>query len=136
MEETCSYRCLSHYYSTHYHKLLKIATQTRQTIIPEGWYKYTTMDVDVGTKRTAVKDMMKKWVDWERSTKKLYQEMRRELCNIGEVAAALKIDCFIKGVDEELIHAEKKFIKLESIGYDMQYIIEQSEKMKQKYSKG
>ena len=56
--------------------------------------------------------------------------MRKELCNIGEVAAALKIDCFIKDVDEELIHAEKKLIKLESIGYDMQYIIAQSEKMK------
>ncbi len=132
-EETCNYRCLVHYYSTHYHKLLKIDTQVRQTIIPEGWYKYTTMDVDVGTKRTAVKDLMKKWIDWEHDTKKLYQEMRQELYNLGEVASALKIDCFIKDVDDELIHAEKKYIKLEGTGYDSQYIIEQSEKLKKKY---
>jgi len=95
----------------------------RQTIIPEAWYKYTTMAVDVNTKRSAVKDMMGKWVKWEQDTKKLYQEMRQELCTLGEVAAALEIDCFIKDVDDELVHAEKKFIKLETIGYDIGTII-------------
>jgi len=30
------------------------------------------MDVDVNTKRNAVKDLMDKWVKWERDTKKLY----------------------------------------------------------------
>jgi len=49
--------------------------------------------------------------------------MRQELCALGEVAAALEIDCFIKEVDDELVHAEKKFIKLETIGYDIETII-------------
>ena len=135
LEETCAYRKLAHYYSTHYHKLLKIDTQVRQTIIPESWYKYTTMAVDVNTKRSAVKDMMGKWVKWEQDTKKLYQEMRQELCALGEVAAALEIDCFIKDVDDELVHAEKKFIKLETIGYDIGTIISWQQHMYKKYKK-
>jgi hypothetical protein len=36
------------------------------------WHKYTTMDVDTNTKRNSIKDLMTKWVEWERSTKKLY----------------------------------------------------------------
>jgi len=33
------------------------------------------MEVDANTKRESVKMMMTKWVEWERNTKKLYQEM-------------------------------------------------------------
>jgi len=49
--------------------------------------------------------------------------MRRELCTLDEAAAASKIDCFIADVDDELVHAEKKLIKLESINYDINTII-------------
>jgi len=62
LEEARGYSCLLHYYSSHYHKLLTIENTPIDTIIPENWYKYTTMDVDVGTKRNAVKTMMDKWI--------------------------------------------------------------------------
>ena len=133
--ETCAYRKIAHYYSTHYHKLLKIDTQVRQTIIPETWYKYSTMEVDVATKRNAVKDLMHKWVDWERATLKLYSEMRQELYNDGEVAAALELDCLICDVNDELVHAEKKLIKLETVNYDIGTIIGWQQPMYRKYKK-
>jgi len=72
IEETKGYECLLHYYSTRYHKLLEIKNIPEPEIIPANWYKYTTMAVDVATKRQAVKTMMEKWVEWERNTKKLY----------------------------------------------------------------
>lgn len=133
--ETCAYRAVSHYYSTHYHKLLTIDTQQRQTIIPETWRKYSTMDVDVATRRTAVKELMTKWVEWERETKKVFQEARQALYNEGEIAAALELDQLILDVDDELIHAEKKLIKLESIGYDITEIIDWQQPMYKKYKK-
>ena len=123
IEETCNYRRLSHYYSTHYHKLLRIDTQVRQTIIPETWYKYTTMAVDTNTKRQAVKDLMTKWVNWEQDTKKLYQDMYIELHNLGEIAAAEEIKCYILCVSEELEYVEKKSIKLATIDYNINTII-------------
>ena len=131
--ETKSYRKLSHYYSTHYHKLIQLNKLNQPQIVPESWYKYTVMDVDISTKRNAVKELMAKWVKWETETKTLYQAMRQELCSLGEVAAALYVDCLICDVDEELIWAQKKQIKLESLGYDIGAIIQCSEALHKKY---
>jgi len=49
--------------------------------------------------------------------------MYQELVAINEIAAAEKIKCYILDVTEELKHAEKKIIKLESLGYDINTII-------------
>ena len=134
-EEKQGYLCLIHYFSCHYHKLIQLEEIPTPKIIPDTWYKYTTMDVDISTKKSATKDMMDKWVTWERDTKKLYQEMRQALYTLGEVAAALKLDCYIKDVDDELIHAEKKKIKLETLNYDISTLISWSNSFKHKYKK-
>ena len=76
---------------------------------------------------------MTKWVNWEKETKVLYQAMRQELCSIGEVAAALEIECLICDVDEELVWAEKKWIKLETLGYDIGSVLTVSENLHKKY---
>ena len=59
--------------------------------------------------------------------------MRKELYVQGEVAAAMKIDCYIKDVDKELVHAEKKMIKLESLGYEISTLLKWSKDYKIKY---
>lgn len=135
IEEAKGYECLLHYYSTHYHKLLNLAPVAKPDIIPTTWYKYDTMAVDTNTKRQSTQMMMKKWVDWERETKKLYQDMYKELCELGEVAAAMKVKCYICAVDEELKHAEKKLIKLETIDYNINTIISWQQSMYKKYKK-
>lgn len=134
-EEKQGYRCLSHYYATHYFKLLQIEDTPRPKLIPDTWYKYSTQAVDNGTKKSSVKDLMQKWVEWERSTKKLYQELRQELTSIGELAAAMKLDCYIKDVDIELHNAEKKLIKLETLGYNIETIVQWQDKLHKKYKK-
>ena len=134
-EEKEGYLLLSHYYMTHYFKLLQLENIPEPKLIPETWYKYTTQVVDGGTKRNAVKELMEKWIKWEQETKKLYQEMRAELIQIGETAAALYIDQYICDVDKELSHAQKKLIRLESIGYDLVEIINWQERLYKKYTK-
>ncbi len=135
LEENKNYQQLSHYYSTHYYKLITKENITQPEIIPNNWYKYTTIVVDVGTKRNAIKDLMNHWITWERSTKKLYEDMQQELENLHEVSAALYINNFILDVTKELRQAEKHLIELESINYDMTKIIEWQEKMEKKYKK-
>lgn len=135
ISETCSYIKLSHYYSTHFHKLINLGVIENPKIIPDNWYKYTTKAVDINTKRSAAKDMIDKWVKWEQDTKQLYQEMRRELNTINEVAAAMIVDDFICEVDKELEYAEKKQIKLETLGYDINALLSCSEKLHKKYKR-
>lgn len=133
IEETKNYLSLLHYYSTHYHKLLTIKEVSSPKIIPENWYKYTTMDVDANTKRNAIKTLMYKWIEWEKETKELYQKMYKELCSLGEIAAANKIQYYILDVDDELKHAEKKLIKMETIAYNLDILIEWQQPIYKKY---
>ena len=135
IEETKGQECLLHYYSTNYNKLLNIEPAEKPAIIPASWYKYSTMEVDTNTKRQATKDLMTKWVAWETDTKTLYQQMFKELYDIGEIAAAEKIKYYICEVSEELKHAKKKLIKLESIDYNIGTIIGWQQSMYKKYKK-
>ena len=135
IEETNTYKLLLRYYSKHYYKLLQIENIERPKIIPETWFKYSTMAVDTGTKRNAIKDLTTKWVEWEKSTKKLYQEMRHELQELNEFAAAQFIDTLIADVNKELRHAERQLIMLETIGYDIVEIADQQEDLYKKYNK-
>lgn len=123
MEESECYRSLLHYYSTHYHKLLKVENIPNPKIIPDSWYKYSTNDVDIATKRNAIREMSEKWIQWEKDTKQLYQEMYCEANALKEVASAFYIEKLIKDVSKELKKAEQLFIDLESIGYDMPTIL-------------
>lgn len=135
IEEKCGLIHLLHYYFKHYHKLLKTEEIPTPKIIPDNWYKYTTIDVDANTKRNAIKDFIDRWIAWERSTKKLYQDMRQELTNIGEIAAALYIDKYIADVSKELKHAEEKQIHIATINYDLIEITSWQDAAEKKYKK-
>ena len=135
MEETKGYIELVHYYSSRYHKLLTIKDIPKVDLIPQTWYKYTTSSADTNTKRQSTKDLMTKWVKWEQDTKQLYQQMYKELDNLGEIAAANKIKCYICAVDLELKNAEKSLNKLETIDYNIGTIISWQHSLHKKYKK-
>lgn len=134
-EEKEEYLHLQHYFLTHYAKLLQVENLPQHKIIPETWYKYSTYVVDNTTKRNSIKELMEKWIKWEQETKKLYQEMRRALTELNEVAAALHIDEYILDVDEELVDAQKKLNRLETINYDLVEITNWEEHLYKKYTK-
>ncbi len=135
IEEELNFRCLQHYYAKHWFRLIKIEDTPPIEIIPASWYKYNTHAVDTGTKRNSIKELMTKWINWEKETKTLYQSMRLELYTLGEVAAALDLDKYIMDVDKELRHAEKRLLELETIGYDIVKIMESQEELYKKYKK-
>ena len=132
-EESYNCRCLHNFYMEHYYKFIPIKEVNNPELIPSSWYKYTQFDVDVSTKRSTIRDMMKHWVDWEKSTKQLFQQMYKELYDIGEIAAASKIEEFLCDVTEELQDAEEKWLKLEAIGYDMGLIMDEQEALYKEY---
>lgn len=131
--EICNYRCLYNYCLDHCNKLIKIGEVKNPNVINTGWYKYTREEVDVNTKRTAVRDLVKNWADWEKETKKLLEDSYKSLYELGEIAAAIKIACFIEDVDKELKCAQNKHIRLESTGYDINNIISEQDDLYEKY---
>lgn len=121
-EETEGYCRLCEYYMHHFNKLIPHSIMERQEVIPNAWEMYTRQEVDTGTKRNAVRSAMQKWVEWETETKDLLEEMCGELLNNGEIAAEKFLSYYVKDVDDELADAIDLHIKLETIGYDLQFM--------------
>ena len=103
-------------------------------VIPTNWYNYTRYDVDQGTKRTAVKDGFKKWLEYEKETRQYLSQMAQRLEQMNEREAARKLDHLIEHVEKEIATAEDKMMNLESTGYDMNYILQQQEGLKRHYA--
>lgn len=103
-------------------------------VIPQGWYQHTRYDVDVSTKRNAVRDGFKRWIDYEKDTKQFLMNMSQRLEQANEREAARKLDYLIDHVQKEIEHAEEKMMALENSGYDMNYILQEQEPMKMKYA--
>ena len=133
MNESCMYRKLCRYYINHHNKLIEESEFDNPNIIPKSWYNYTRQDVDTNTKRNAVKQGLEKWVEWEKETKKLYENMYMELQNIGEIASAEFISCFVRDVDRELKKAERYHLNKQATDYDISNIIMEQNKKHNKY---
>ena len=121
------------YYLNHHNRLPLAEKAANPKAIPENWYNYTRQEVDAGTKKRAVRDGFAKWVDWEKETKKLYEEAVCSLYEIGEIATACEIKKLVKDVDHELKTAQRKAIALASIDYDMPTIYCEQQEIHDKY---
>lgn len=133
LDETCNYRKLCRYYINHFNKLIKEDEIENPDIIPTSWFDHIREDVDISTRKNAVKNGITAWVTWERETKKLYEKLYRELMALDEVSAALYISCFIEDVDYELKKAERCHIYRKATDYDITLIEQDQQAMHDKY---
>ena len=133
LDEMCSYRKVQRYFISHYNKLIPQKSRQFPNLIPAGWYEVERGDVDATTRSTAVKAGMEKWVDWQRKTKKFYEQKYKELMDMGEVAAAHFVEDILLHTTHELKKAEKYWIQKKAIAYDMKEIFAQQDKKSAKY---
>lgn len=134
-KETCGYKKLCKYFINHHNMLVPEEQIDDPDIIPENWYKHIRADVDMATKRSAIKTGLEKWISWEKETKKLYEQMYQELMNIGEIASAFKVKEYVCDVDTELKKAERYWLSKEATNYDMSEIIAEQNSKHDKYEK-
>lgn len=134
-KEMKAFGMIKRYYMSHYGKLMPELRAEQPKIIPDAWRQYKSEDVDIATKRDAVRNAMMGWVTWERETKKQMQEAYTALMDAGEVAGAQQVLCLVCDVDHELKKAERKLLDLKSSDFDMVYILEQQKKCHEKYKR-
>ena len=135
LEEINDYSNLLHFYMKNYQKLIKVEEPNDINILPQSWYKYTREDVDTNNKRSAIKELMTKWIEWEKSTKTLLQQMYKELEALDEISSVLYIQECIENVTQELWDAQQKKLDLEAINYDIVEIIDEQPSYYHKYCK-
>lgn len=117
--ETVARRALLRYYINHFNRLLPEISVVDPEAIPNGWRGYKRQDVDAGTKKRAIREGHAGWRDWEYATKRMYEQSYKDLCDIGEIAAARKVCQLVEDVDMELKSVDREQIELASIDYDL-----------------
>lgn len=133
MEESCNFHMINQFYVGYYNKLLPELRANDPAVIPDSWYKYERNDVDTSTKRGAVKTGLEKWVKWETDTLKLYEDMFKELLDMKECAAALRVAELIDDVKKELEDAIIYHLDKKATDYEISNIIEDQKSEKKKY---
>lgn len=133
--ENIGFRDITDYYLTHYNKLVKERPFKNPDIIPEEWGQFNRFQVDEVTRKAYMQYGIEKWVEWERVTKGLYQDYYQELMKNGSIAAALKLEEYIKDVDEELSSAEQELLFCSSIDYDIHDLALEQDELYHKYKK-
>lgn len=89
--------------------------------------------VDTATKRMAVRDMFKRWVNWESSTLSSLQAHAQALYSTGDIVCADYIGRMAQDVADELKTATGMMIDLEAVDYDMTAILDRQPALHRKY---
>lgn len=131
--DSCTYRKLNRFYINQYNKLIVEKPVSDPAVIPETWYRYSREDVDTSTKKNAIKVGISEWIRWETTTLSKLQQVQLELYDDGEVASAMFINRLIKQVSKELKCAKRKHIELNTLDYDMSYILSEQKCIHDKY---
>ena len=135
LSENANYINLSNYFIEYYNKLPIEKTFTNPNIIPKDWYSYTRQNVNDSIRKASIEAGFKKWIDWERNTKKLYEQYYHDLIALKEIAAAKEMCKYIKDVAYELAHAEKEELELKTIGYNISDIMEKQKSLHDIYKR-
>lgn len=133
-DESKNMRMTHKYFINHYNMLLEGGHPVDPQALPHSWMGYTRQQVTHETKRKAVRDLLTRWVEWEKETKEMYEHAYAELISDGQAAAAMRVKTLMIDVDEELEHAEKLHLRLESIMYDMPTIDQMQDGLCAKYT--
>lgn len=104
--EMNSYRRMNCYFITNYNRLIPELPVSSPNAIPEAWRTVLRDKVDDITKRKALEDGIRKWVNWERATKELYKQMYDEAEKSGGVSDLVFIKWLHDDVTRELSKAE------------------------------
>ena len=131
--ESKSFRKLRKHYLDSHDMLIHDAEIPRESVISDSWYKHRRQEVDIATVKKAVKDGLEKWVAHETETKRFYEEMSRELWDIGETESAIYVEKLVDDVSKELAKAKKYHLRKKLIDYDMTEIMSEQKRCCEKY---
>ena len=137
-EEMFGYREFMTYYIEHQDKLISDYSSqslTSFSIVPNNWYDYKREDMDINTRRNAVRSGIEKYVHWEQDTKKFLEDMYVQSSQQGFIDIAIEIKKRICSVEKEIEKAKFTYLELKASDYDMPTIISKQESLIKKYKK-
>ena len=109
-EESESLRDLHHHYISHYCKLIPQNRVVDPKAIPDGWQRYSKMDITKADRMKYIAQGFEKWIAWEKDTKDIYSKCYTELLSNKEYTMANCILRRIEDVDHEICEARGMYL--------------------------
>ena len=134
-DENNNYKKIADYYLKHYNKLLVDMPFNNPNVIPNDWFQYSRQQVNDTIRINALQAGIDKWINWEKGTKRFYEQHYQELLQLNEIAAAIELSKYIEDVDKELAEAEQEKIKLEAINYNISDVMLEQKEIYKQYNK-
>ena len=137
-EQMHGYRDFISYYIQHENKLIPDYSSDSLisfSILPNNWYGYNREDMDITTRRNAIKSGLEKYLHWEQQTKKFLEDMYTQAIQQGFVAIAIKIKEYICSVDDEIKQINYTYLEMKATDYDLPTIISKQDYLIKKYKK-
>lgn len=137
LSEFAEMRSVSRYMINHLNHLPNTDGQVKgKDVVPSMWKSSSAsrFNVSENDRKAKVKELFTAWVDWEKETKDLYQRKFKELCDMGHVACADKINELVEEVDCELKYAQRMWLDLSAVGWDMLYIMQKQDEIHDHYA--
>lgn len=103
--------------------------------IPQNWYNMTRHDITPEARKQYVGPSFEGYKQWEEEMKELLSYCSNELMYMGKMSEFNTIVEMIEDVEKELNHLEELILKLKSVDYDMQYIMDMQEEICAEYEK-
>lgn len=132
LSELKSYNCLLEYYINKYNKLIKVKPNTDINIIPQNWYKFTKLDVDVSNIRSGIKTGLSKWLEWENETLNIFTEAYKYVFDV-DVTFGFLLKELIYDVECEIKTINESILKNKAIDYDIIVIMSEQDAYCKKY---
>lgn len=101
--------------------------------IPEEWYSHTRHDLTPENKKQYISPFFQAYKKWEEETKDLLSYCANELMYMGQMAEFKEVMEMVEDVEKELHKLEDLLIKLESVDFDMKYVLDMQEKLYAEY---
>lgn len=130
-EESKAMRKLHAYYIRRHHAIIPEGHPAAVDLL-KSW-RGADWQQAMGMRRKGAHELFQHWVEWEKATKVLYQQIVTELRGHGEVAAAHEVMDLVEDVDAELAYAEDMHMRLDSIAYDMPTVEQMQEGLEEEY---
>lgn len=101
--------------------------------IPQSWYTYTRHDITPEARKQYLYPSFQGYKQWEEETKELLSYCANELMYMGQMSDFNEIMSMVDDVEDELRKLEEVMLKMQSVDWDMQYVMDMQEEICTEY---
>ena len=135
LSESCNYRKLQKWYIDMYDKVIPESKIENESIIPNTWYTEIKQNTTFENRQDYIKFGFEFWINWEESTKKLFERACRDCLDMGELSSIFIFAELLNDVNAELKEAKKNEMERIATDFDINEIVEEQKSFEKKYKK-